>query len=179
VLAALQDIVDRGDPRLSVTATPDKSALTIGKDLLKFRVRTSESGYLYIFFGGTDKSHFHLLFPNPLDKDNRIEGGREVTLPRKGWEITAGGPPGTNHIVALVSRRERNLGDSGLQASADTIPEFDLASARQRWVQRAAGAGGVSPFIGKAVCDTAPCDEAYGARMIQIDEVAPPGRARK
>ena len=179
VLAALQDIVDRGDPLLSVSAFADKSSLTIGKDLLKFRVRASEPGYLYVFFGGTDKSHFNLLFPNQLDKNNRIEGGREVVLPRKGWEITAGGPPGTNHIVALVSRRERNLGDVGLQGTTDAIPEFDLAVAQQRWSQRQAGPGGISPYIGKARCDAAPCDEAYGAKMITISEVAGPARPGK
>ena len=178
VVAALQDIVDGSDPQLSVAAAADKSSLTIGRDLLKFRVKASEAGYLYVFYGGTDKSHFNLLFPNQLDKNNRIEGGREVVLPRKGWEITAGGPPGTNHIVALVSRHERNLGDAGLLATAEAIPEFDLAAARQRWAQRSAGPG-ISPFIGKARCDAVPCDETYGAKMLQIDEVAAPARARK
>ena len=176
VLAALQDIVDRSDPQLTVTASTDKSSLTIGKDLLKFRVKASEGGYLYVFHGGTDKGHFNLLFPNQLDKNNRIEGGRDVVLPRRSWEITASGPPGTNHIVALVSRRERNFAEAGLLATAEAIPEFDLAAARQRWAQRA---GGASPFVGKAVCDTAPCDEAYGAKMIEINEVAGAARARQ
>ncbi len=179
VLAALQDIVERSDPQLSVVASADRSSLTIGKDLLKFRVKASEGGYLYVFHGGTDKGHFNLLFPNQLDKNNRIEGGRDVVLPRRGWEITASGPPGTNHIVALVSRRERNFAEAGLLATAEAIPEFDLAAARQRWAQRPGGAAGVSPFVGKAVCDAAPCDEAYGAKMIEINEVTGPARARQ
>ncbi len=179
VLAALQDIVNRGDPQLAVSALSDKSSLTIGKDLLRFRVKSSESGYLYIFFGGTDKRHFNLLFPNQLDKSNRIEGGRELVLPRKEWEIPAGGPPGTNHVVALVSRRQRDLGDAGLLRTADPIPEFDLVQAQQRWSQRQASPAGISPFIGKAVCDAAPCDETYGATLIEINEVAAPARARK
>ena len=180
VIAALQDIVDRSDPQLVVTAVSDKSTVTIGKDLLRFRVKSSESGYLYIFFGGTDKSHFNLLFPNQLDKNNRIEAGRDVVLPRKEWEIVAGGPAGTNHIVALVSRRERDLAATGLLRSTDAIPEYDLALAAQRWAQRPPGPqGGASPFIGKALCATAPCDETYGAKLMEITEVAAPARARK
>ena len=180
VIAALQDIVDRSDPQLVVTAVSDKSTVTIGKDLLRFRVKSSESGYLYIFFGGTDKSHFNLLFPNQLDKNNRIEAGRDVVLPRKEWEIVAGGPAGTNHIVALVSRRERDLAATGLLRSTDAIPEYDLALSAQRWAQRPAGPqGGASPFIGKALCSTAPCDETYGAKLMEITEVAALTRARK
>ncbi len=179
VLAALQDIVARSHPQLAVTASADKASLTIGRDLLKFRVKASEGGYLYVFHGGTDKGHFNLLFPNQLDKKNRIEGGRDVVLPRSSWEITAGGPPGTTHIVALVSRHERNFAQAGLLATAEAIPEFDLEAARQRWAQRASSGAGPSPFVGKAVCDAAPCDEAYGATMIEINEVAAPARPRK
>jgi serine/threonine protein kinase len=179
VLAALQDIVARSDPQLAVAASADKSTLVIGKDLLKFRVKASEGGYLYVFHGGTDKGHFNLLFPNQLDKNNRIDSGRDVLLPRRSWEITASGPPGTNHIVALVSRSQRNLSEAGLLASAEAIPEFDLATARQRWAQRPGGAPDASPFIGKAVCATPPCDEAYGATMIEINEIAAPPRPRQ
>jgi serine/threonine protein kinase len=179
VLAALQDIVARSNPQLTVAATADKNTLVIGRDLLKFRVKASEGGYLYVFHGGTDKGHFNLLFPNQLDKKNRIEGGRDVVLPRSNWEITAGGPPGTTHIVALVSRHERNFAQAGMLATAEAIPEFDLEAARQRWAQRAAAGAGASPFVGTAVCDAAPCDEAYGATMIEINEVAAPARPRK
>ena len=179
VLAALQDIVTRSNPQLAVTASADKASLTIGRDLLKFRVKASEGGYLYVFHGGTDKGHFNLLVPNQLDKNNRIEGGRDVVLPRRGWEITAGGPPGTTHIVALVSRHERSFAQAGLLATAEAIPEFDLEAARQRWAQRASSGAGPSPFVGKAVCDAVPCDEAYGATMIEINEVAASARPRK
>jgi serine/threonine protein kinase len=175
VVAALQDIVERSDPQQAVSTLPDKSTVTIGKDLLRFRVKSSESGFLYIFFGGTEKTHFQLLFPNQLDGKNRIEAGREVVLPRKEWEIVASGPAGTNHIVAVVSRRERDLSSAGLVRSADAIPEFDLALAAQRWAQRQPGTP--SPFVGKARCDAAPCDESYGAKLMQILEVDAPAKA--
>jgi dihydrofolate reductase len=114
------------------------------------------------------------LFPNEIDNKNRIEAGRDVVLPRKAWEIVAVGPPGANHIVAVVSRNERDLRDVGLQHTGEPIPQFDMAVARQRWAQ-----DGGSSFVGKAICPAAPCDAAYGARLIEINVVAPPARARK
>lgn len=179
VLGALQDIVARGNPALSVSVLADKSSLTIGKDLLRFRVKSSESGYLYVFSGGTDKSHFWLLFPNRLDGNNRIEAGREIVLPRSAWEIESSGPPGTNHIVALVSRHARDLDAPGLLRTSDMIPEFDLTVAQQHWARRDGGAGGISPFIGKARCNAPPCDEAYGAKLLEITEVDGPKRGNR
>lgn len=176
VLGALQDIVDRSDSRIAVTVSADKSTVTIDKDLLRFRVRSSESGYLYLFSGGTDKSELYALFPNPLDSNNRIEAGRDVVLPSKAWSIVASGPPGTNHIVALVSRQARDFAAPGPVRKGDAIPELDLQTARQLWIQRDAGAGGISPFIGKARCDSPPCDETYGATLLEISVVAAPQR---
>jgi hypothetical protein len=169
VLAALHDIVERADPRIAVTARVDKTSLVIGKDSLRFRVRSSEAGYLYVFFGGTDKSHFHLLFPNRLDKANRIEPGAELVLPRAGWEIDAGGPAGTNHLVVLVSRHERDMSQVGLRQTDEPIPLFDLAQAERLWMQRARTA---SPFVGRAMCGAPDCSEAFGATMVTVDEVA-------
>jgi hypothetical protein len=176
VRAALQDLVDRADPTIMVGAAVDKSTLVIGKDTLRFRVRSSQPGYLYVFFGGTDTRHFHLLFPNRLDRANRIERDVEVVLPRKGWEITAGGPPGTNHLVALVSRHERNLADAGLRDTAEPIPEFDLAQAERLWQRRAPG---TNPFVGEPLCATAPCSPAFGATMLTVDEVAATSKPRQ
>jgi serine/threonine protein kinase len=170
VVAGLQDIVRHADPLLGVNVLADKSSLTIGRDRLQFRVKSKEAGYLYVFLSGTDKSHFYLLFPNEIDKNNRIEANTEVALPRKSWAITAGGPAGTNHIVTVVSRRPRDLGAVGLRGAGDEIPEFDLAKAEQLWAARQPGE---SPFVGKAVCDAgAACDSGYGASLLEVDEVA-------
>jgi hypothetical protein len=169
VLAALHDIVERGDPKIAVSARLDKTSLVIGKDALRFRVRSNEAGYLYVFFGGTDKSHFHLLFPNRLDKANRIAPGAELVLPRAGWEISAGGPAGTNHLVVLVSRHERDMSQVGLRQTDEPIPLFDLAQAERLWMQRPRTS---SPFVGRAMCAGPDCSEVFGATMLTVDEVA-------
>jgi serine/threonine protein kinase len=170
VVGALQDIVRGADPLLGVNALADKSTLTIGSDPLQFRLKASESGYVYVFLAGTDKSHLYLLFPNGIDKNNRIEVNRELVLPRAGWRITAGGPAGTDHIVAMVSRNPRDLTATGLRNAAEDIPEFDLARAEQLWAQRV---GGANPLVGAPVCaaGAATCDSTYGATLLQIDEI--------
>lgn len=173
IVSALQDIVRHADPLLGVNALADKSALVIGRDRLQFRVKSSEAGYVYVFLAGTDQGHLYLLFPNAIDRNNRIEANREMLLPRKGWQITAGGPPGTNHIVTVVSRQPRDFAQAGLRASKDDIPEFDLARAEQLWAARS---GSVSPFVGTAQCPSqGACDTTYGASLLTIDEVAAKG----
>jgi hypothetical protein len=170
IVAALEGIVRGADPLVSVNTLTDKSQLVIGKDKLLFQVKSSEPGYLYVYLAGTDQNHFYLLFPNALDKANRIEANKLVELPRKGWHITAGGPAGVNHIVTVVSPVERDLSQLGLNMQ-DSIPEFDMAKARSMWEASAAGPG--SPFVGAPLCkDKTPCDGRYGASLVHIEEVA-------
>jgi hypothetical protein len=127
-----------------------------------------------VYFAGTDQRHFHLLFPNRLDHANRIAAGVELRLPRKGWEITAAGPPGTNHLVVLVSRHPRDLSRAGLRTTDAPIPEFDLADAERRWRQRGAG---VNPFAGDPMCAVPGCSGSYGATMLTVEEVAPAAKS--
>ena len=171
VVTALEDIVKQADPLHGVNVLADRSQLTIGRDRLQFRVKSSESGHLYVFLSGTDKSHFYLLFPNALDKDNRIVANREVVLPRKSWQITAAGPAGTNHIVAVVSKNPRDFAGTGLREKPGEISEFDMERASQLWAGRPPGGG--NPFIGQAKCAAGggTCEGAYGATLLTIEEV--------
>ncbi|MBC7994372.1 MAG: protein kinase [Rhizobacter sp.] len=174
IVTAMQDIVRRADPLLGVNALADKSTLTIGSDKLQFRVKSSEAGYVYVFFAGTDKGHMYLLFPNTFDKNNRIEANQEMLLPRKSWNITAGGPPGTNHIVTMVSRQPRDFAQAGLRQAKEEIPEYDLVLAEKLWAART---GSESPFVGKAVCPSGTsCESTYGATLLTIEEVAAKAR---
>ncbi|CAN7293071.1 protein kinase domain-containing protein [Rhizobacter sp. LjRoot28] len=171
VMTALNDIVRQADPLLAVNALTDRSRLRIGHDRLQFRIKSKEPGHVYVFLSGTDKRHFYLLFPNEIDRDNRIAANTEVTLPRKGWAVTAGGPPGTNHIVTVVSRQPLDLGAVGLRAAGDEIPEFDLAQAEGLWAARQPGR---SPFLGRVLCEgEAPCDTGYGASLLEVEEFGP------
>jgi serine/threonine protein kinase len=174
VLAALNDIVQGADPDMQVDVRADKSTLTIGREALRMHVRSSRAGYVYVYTGGTEKAHLYLLFPNRLDRNNRIGAGMELALPRASWNIAAGGPPGVNQIVVLVSRSPRDHSGTGIKAAGGDIPEFDLEEAARRWARR--DSGSVSPFVGAVECrgnsGQFTCAEGYGARMVEVEEVA-------
>ena len=55
---------------------------------------------------------------------------------KAGWQITAGGPPGTNHLVAMVSREPRDFAD-------------------EAWVATLAKAGGLSGKLALYADDSA------------------------
>jgi serine/threonine protein kinase len=175
VMAALTDIVQGADPALQVDVRTDKPTLKIGRESLRLHLRSSQAGYVYVYTGGTEKSHFYLLFPNRIDRQNRIEAGVELSLPRPSWNITAAGPPGVNQIAVVVSRSPRDLSGTGIQEAGRTIPEFDLEDAARRWAARE---GSASPFIGAVECRGVSgkfvCAEGYGARMIELEEVSGP-----
>jgi serine/threonine protein kinase len=168
-VAVLEDIVRQSDPSISVNTLADKQRLVIGRDRIKFRVKSSEAGFLYVFYSGTDNAGLALLFPNTSDSKNRISADTEISLPRESWNIDAAGPPGVNHIVAMVSRSPRDFSGVGLKP-ANPLSEFDLATLQLLW--GSAPTGG-SPFAGVARCATeAPCPAGFGATLIRISEEA-------
>jgi len=167
LVAVLDDLVRHSDALISVNALADDSQVVVGKDRIRFRVRSSEAGHLYVFLAGTD-DHLWLMFPNKRDADNRVAADTEVVLPRKSWEIVAGGPPGVDSIVAMVSRTPRDFAAAGIRPDGD-MGEFDPARLRRLWEQAPAGQ---SPLAGTPACaGAANCDAAFGATLIRITEV--------
>ncbi|MFC0135070.1 serine/threonine-protein kinase [Massilia eurypsychrophila] len=168
-LAGLDDIVRHRDPLISVNTLAQKERIVIGKDLMQFRVTSSEAGHLYVFFVGTGSEQMQLLLPNGIDRDNRIAADATVNLPRDSWQIGAAGPPGVNHVLVMVSRAPRDFAAVGL-SSGDTMPSFDLAQARRAWAATPAAA---PVLAGTPVCaGAAGCDAGYGATLMRIEEVA-------
>ena len=176
VLAGLEDIVQGADAEVQVDVRLDKSTLRIGREPLRLRIRSSHDGYVYLYTGGTERSHLYLLFPNRIDPNNRIKAGAELLLPRASWNITASGPPGVNQIVVMVSRGPRDMSGTGLKLSGGEIPEFDLEDAARRWARREGGS--VNPFVGAVECGAKAgrfdCAQGYGARMVEVAEVSRP-----
>ena len=167
-VGALDQVFEGRDRNHLVTVLTDKARIRIGRDPLRFRVSSAKGGYAYVLMVGTDRSHFNLLFPNAIDGDNRVASQEELKLPRPGWAMTASGPPGTNHFVAIVSESPRDFTDAGLR-KVDPFGEFppEVASriARSR-------AGGPTPFAGRPVCKPqADCPAGYGAATFSIDEM--------
>lgn len=79
-------------------------------DLLKITVKSSESGYLYLIDRDV-KGNIVLMYPNGYHPDNRIEGGKEVSIPSDGMEfdLQTRAPFGKETIQAIVSRKKLQL----------------------------------------------------------------------
>ena len=148
----------------------EQAQVRIGRDRLRFRLRSNKSGYLYVLMVGTDKQHFYKIFPNAVDDKNRIDAGKELSLPRAGWIMVSDGPPGADQFVAVVSENPRDFADTGL-VTVDPFAEFPFDAAARLAASHTAGQ---SPFLGKATCPdgTAGCSDAYGAAVFTIEEVA-------
>jgi serine/threonine protein kinase len=172
VQSVLQDLVKGASSAIKVQAQTDKSSVRIGKDRLAFRVQSSQAGYVYVLFSGTDKSHLSLLFPNAIDNHNQIKAGQTLVLPRKNWRITAAGPAGVNHLVVMVSRTARDFpGLIDAHNKPQAIAKFNLQLAEQLWREQPSNSQ--SPLAGQVRCGTdGVCPADFGAALLEIEEVA-------
>ena len=166
--AVLDEIAEHADSRISVNVLADRDRVVINSDHIRFRVKSSDAGYLYILFRGTGGVELTLLFPNSLDQNNRIEADKEIVLPRKSWPIRADGPAGVDKILTIVSRSRRDFSDAGLRPAVP-MSSFDLDRLRSQWMTPT---GGPSPYAGTATCDSAAsCQPEFGATLLRISEV--------
>jgi len=166
-VSALERVFEARDRDYPVNVVPDKPRVRVGKDRLRFRVTSGRPGYVYVLMVGTDRTNFNLLFPNEVDGNNRIGPGQALDLPRTGWAMTAAGPRGTDHFVAIVSDNPRNFASAGLR-KLDPFWEFPVEVA----ATIDAGAGSEPVFAGKPLCKEATaCSARYGAAIFSVEEV--------
>lgn len=169
----LNDIFEGRDREYAVAAAVEKDQLHIGKDYLRFTVQSEKPGYVYVL-GAGPRHNFTLLFPNAVDKNNRITANKTLKLPGSLWPMKAEGPPGTHQFVAVVSDEPRNFKDLGTQPD-DIFRRFSLAVGAQLYQNYA---GPTPLYAGKTTCSAgAGCSQSYGAAVFSIDEVA--GRAEE
>ena len=93
--ATLDDILSQRNGKLKLDVQAPRQ-LTIKKDPFRFTVTSGTDGYLYAVMLGSDGKSFYLLYPNKLDRDNKIKANHSYTFQRPGWSIPAGGTAGTN-----------------------------------------------------------------------------------
>jgi len=160
-VALLNALAGGASARFTVAATSRQHQMRIGKDKLDFELSANHAGYVYVYLLSSN-NELLLLFPNALDKHNKIEAGQKLALPRKSWAIKAGGPPGLDRFAVLVSRHERDFSDSGIRTDG-IFPRFHPPDAARD--------GGPPLLAGKPVCAPgAHCDDDYGVGMFEIDE---------
>ena len=163
---SLQSLADGAAPGWEVAANPRKAEVTVGKDKLGFEVRSNRAGFVYVYLLSSGGEMF-LLFPNLLDKYNKIAPGAALALPRAAWPMEAGGPAGINQFAVLVSQHERDFSASGIQNDG-VFPQFPLPVLAALEAARGAGP---APLLGKPVCAPgAPCNDVYGVGHFKIIE---------
>ncbi len=111
---------------------PDRT-YEIGQ-LMQVSVESEKDGYLYLLYKQADGSE-KCLFPNKYDNNNRIFGGRKITIPtaasRFNLRITP--PSGEELLVALVTLErlpDNAFGDKSLTKSAVTDIDLDTVIAK-------------------------------------------------
>ncbi len=172
----LNDVLNSRDDRRVVNLKPAKPAFKIGKDQVSFTLNSSHAGYVYLLMVGSDGKTFDMLFPNQIDGANSIDAGQSLQLPRASWEIKAGGPPGKNYLLAIVTDAPRNFSGIGMQASGPfSMVSANLASSKDIQLVSATSAAAQAPE-----CSDPPskrtlqvqrrCSNAYGAAMAVIEE---------
>ncbi len=167
-LTAFQSVVAGASAERPVTIDTGPKRLLIKRDLLSFSVTASHAGYLYVHMLGTAPDSFVMLFPNKIDKNNRIKAGQTIKLPR-GFKFEATGPAGQDHLLVIVSDVARDFSATGA-IQGETFMEYYGAGATQA-LRSYAGAAPV--FGGVPVCpDPAKCSTLYGASMFSVEEYA-------
>jgi hypothetical protein len=167
---ALDEVLGGASLERRVTVQAEKSRVRIDKDAVNFTVRSSHSGYVYVQMVGSDRNDFWMLFPNAVDKNNRIEKGQTLTLPRPNWRMGAHGPAGMDRFVVIVSDARRDFGGAGL-VGGELFSEFPVARAEQL---RRAYTGATPLFAGAPDCAGAvACSATYGAAAFSIEEFTP------
>jgi hypothetical protein len=173
----LRDIYSNRDDRRVVTLQGTKPVYKINQDNVEFTVSSSHAGYLYIMMVGSDGKTFDMLFPNGLDNNNTIQAGQTLRLPRPNWMVTAGGPVGKNHLIAIVAESPREFAKIGMQPAGP----FSIIPASQSSSKDIQQVTSTSANAGTAECAEPPakrtlmvqkrCSNAYGAAMMVLEEV--------
>jgi hypothetical protein len=124
-LAALER---SASPQWAVDLSLKPDTVAVGNLDMAVSIRSARSGYLTLLQRGTDGKE-DIVFPNALDKDNRIEADKPVVLPRESWKWKAAPPAGEGRLLAVVS--DKPVDTQSLSASLNG-QTYGAASAAYR-----------------------------------------------
>jgi hypothetical protein len=164
----LAELHSQRDGQRRVVATTRKDRLVIGKDLLEVDVTPTRDGYLYVALAGSDGTSMYLLYPNDLAQDNRVRAGQRVSLPGKGWEIVAGGPPGFETLLVMVTDAPRDLKGLAQEKSGPFMKTLldGNGRARLQWIL-----SNGTPAAGCGKPGAPSCSDAFGAALLNVQSV--------
>lgn len=166
--AILAEVHGQRDGQRRVVAAARQGRLRIGSDTLQLDVTPARDGYLYVALAGSDGRSLYLLYPNALDADNRVRAGQRVTLPGPRWELVAGGPPGTETLLVMVSDAPRDLAALAQEPSGPFVRTLLDADGRARlqWVL-----GNGTPRAGCGGPGAPSCSDAFGSALLTVEAV--------
>jgi hypothetical protein len=152
----LEEVHAGRDPGLQVSIRADKESLRIGKDVIRLVVRSAARGYYYVVMAGSEGG-LMLLAPPAGQPPKLIEPEGDVELPPFG----AGGPPGRDRILLLVSRSPLIFFVEPSTQKITLVEPGKVSAASE-----SAGAVGCKGLY-------QPCNAAIGSDLLEIEEVAP------
>ncbi len=164
----LAELHGQRDGSRGVVATLRKSQLKIGSDVLEIDVTPQRDGHLYIALAGSDGQSLYLLYPNQLATDNRVRAGQRVALPGPGWDIVAGGPPGPETLLVMVTDAPRDLSGLGAERAGPFMKTLLDGQGRSR-LQAVLSNGTPGKNCGKP--GAASCSDAFGAALLRVQTV--------
>jgi len=170
---ALRQLFEQRDAKRQVQLTLRQNRLKIGEDVLDFSVKSDRAGYVYVAMAGSDNKSVHLLFPNDLDKNNKIEAAGELQLPKANWRLKAAGPVGVDNLLVVVTDSPRDLSTLGADKAGPFVMSLNDAQGRTKLgalmttSQMASSPACSAP---NAAQRTAQCSDAYGAALLTLEE---------
>ncbi len=171
---ALQQLFDQRDAKRSVQVLASSAALKIGQDVLDVTVQSDRAGYVFLAMAGSDDKSLYLLFPNDLDQNNKIEAGQKMQLPRPNWRVKAAGPPGRDSLLVLVADGPRDFSSLAANKAGPFVTSLNDTQGRARLGALISASSRVETPDCKASGPRrsgAECSDAYGAAMINIEEI--------
>ncbi|MCS6764581.1 MAG: caspase family protein [Candidatus Protistobacter heckmanni] len=174
--ATLKDIYENLDDRRQVLMSAAKSQMKINADALDLTVESREGGYVYLLMVGSDGETFDILFPNQIDANNRIAPGEKLRLPRRSGKVTAGGPVGTDTVLAMVTDAPRDFTSLGLaKAGPFSVVQANAVAAKDILLVSTSALAAASKECKdmrtrNLVVDKS-CSNSYGAAILSINEV--------
>ena len=149
-----------------LTVSGVRNPLRTGQDSLELELRSAHDGWLYLLLWDQANQTVGLLLPNAADRDNRIEAGKPLILPRPGWRYVADSPAGIWEVLLIVSQAPRSF------PALSLAPDGAMLVASRDRIEQALVESGNAALSGMPECGTAAgCAPGYAALRLTLQEI--------
>jgi len=108
LLHRVDTVMRQASPAQAVSLRLSAAQVKTG-EAITAEVNANTAGFVYLFQMGTDGRSLSLVFPNAMDGANYIAPGTALGLPRPNWRMSARGPAGVGHMLAVVTGQALDL----------------------------------------------------------------------